>query len=439
MRVLLLADECNPGWASLPVVGFKLCRAIADHVDVVVATHVRNRPNITQTGFGRARVEYIDNEYVAAPLYRLARFLRRGDKVAWTANVALAYPSALAFEYEAWRKFGGALSRGEFDIVHRVTPMSPTIPSPMASWSPVPFVIGPLNGGLRWPAQFISELHREREWLTYVRGASRLLPYHRSTYDRAAAILAAFDHTAADLPAAARERVIKCPEVGIDPEMFVAPRGRSVHARVTFLFVGRLVPLKCVDVLVRAFASSETLRKHRLVIVGDGPERSRLESMIREYQLESCVELVGWKSQAEVGDIMRAADVFAFPSIRELGAGVVVEAMACGLPCVVVDYGGPGGLISETTGIKVKLGDKAWLEREFARELEQLALAPDRRVNLGRAAAQHAVTEYGWDAKARKIVHVYEWVLGRADRKPGLHATTQRVDQRAPTTCSQSS
>ena len=422
MRVLLLADDCNPGWASLPVVGFKLCRAIAEHADVVVATHVRNRPNITRAGFGRARVEYIDNEYVAAPLYQLARFVRRGDKVAWTANVALAYPSALAFEYEVWRRFGQALSRREFDVVHRVTPMSPTIPSPIASWSPVPFVIGPLNGGLRWPSQFTSELHREREWLTYVRGAHRLLPYYRATYARAAAILAAFDHTVADLPESARGRVIQCPEVGIDPELFASPRDRSVTDRVTFLFVGRLVPYKCADVLVHAFSMSEVLRRHRLIVVGDGPERARLGSMIREHKLESCVELRGWKDQAEVGELMRSSDVFAFPSIRELGAGVVVEAMACGLPCVVVDYGGPGGLISHTIGVKVKLGAKAWLEREFARELEQLALAPDRRAELGRAAARRALIEYGWDAKARKLLRVYEWVLGRADRKPELYA-----------------
>src|SRR5438445_12869396 len=112
MRVLLMADDCNPEWPSLPVVGFNLCRAIAEHADVVVVTHVRNRPNIVRAGFGRARVEYVDNEYIAAPLYRLAKFVRGGDKVAWTANVALAYPSALAFDREVRRRFGDELRQG---------------------------------------------------------------------------------------------------------------------------------------------------------------------------------------------------------------------------------------------------------------------------------------------------------------------------------------
>ena len=51
-------------------------------------------------------------------------------------------------------------------------------------------------------------------------------------------------------------------------------------------------------------------------------------------------------AEAEIGQLMRSSDILAFPSIRELGAGVVVEAMATGLPSIVVDYGGPGGLIN---------------------------------------------------------------------------------------------
>lgn len=420
MRVLLIANDCNPDWPSLPVVGFNLCRAIAEHADVVVATHVRNRSNISRVGLGRARVEYLDNEYIAAPLYRLSTLLRGGDKVAWTTNVALAYPSALAFDREVRRTFGSALARGEFDIVHRVTPMSPTTPSPVASWSSVPFVLGPLNGGLRWPTWFRRELRREREWLTYVRGAYRLLPYYRSTYRQAAAILAAFDHTRADLPKTAQAKVFDFPEVGFDPEIFAAPDRGSRSAPVIFLFVGRLVPLKCVDVLVEAFARYEELRRHRLVIAGDGPERTRLESMISEARLQGCVELVGWKTQSEIADLMRSADVFAFPSIRELGAGVVVEAMAAGLPCIVVDYGGPGGLVSGATGMKVALGEKPSLVRAFGEAMQTFADSPTLRLELGKAASARAHLVYSWDAKARKVLQIYEWLLGHRQNRPIL-------------------
>ncbi len=223
----------------------------------------------------------------------------------------------------------------------------------MARWSPAPFVLGPLNGGLKWPRAFHSELVREREWLSWLRSVYRIFPYHRSTFRDSDAILAAFEHTICDVPKRDLPRVFDVPEVGFDPNIFKPANSHRNHARKTILFVGRFVPYKLPQLAVRAFVIRPALRAHRLVMIGDGPERSAVEQLVRSHGLESCVDLLGWKSQAEVATLMREADIFAFPSIRELGAGVVIEAMACGLPCVVVDYGGPGGLISEGRGIKV--------------------------------------------------------------------------------------
>src|SRR4051812_13403014 len=111
MRILVLADNCNPEWPSLPVVGYKSALALAEHAEVVVATQIRNRPNIEKAGFGRAQVHYFDSEYVARPMYRLSRFLRGGIETAWTTAIALAYPGNLAFEWEVWKAFRGDLRR----------------------------------------------------------------------------------------------------------------------------------------------------------------------------------------------------------------------------------------------------------------------------------------------------------------------------------------
>lgn len=416
MRVLILADSCNPEWPSLPVVGYKATRAIAEHVDLVVATHVRNRQNIEKAGFGRAKVTYIDSEYVARPLFKLARLLRRGTETAWTTAMALSYPSYLAFEWEVWKAMRDQLRNGVFDLVHRITPMSPTLPSPMASWSPVPFVVGPLNGGLKWPAEFQKELVREREWMSYVRSAYRVLPYCQSTYRRSAAVLAAFRHTIEDLPKDVQSKAINFPEVGIDPGVFDRVAERPARKRKTILTAGRLVPYKLHEVVVRAFANRPSLHAHRLIIAGDGPERPAIERLIRGLGIQDRVELTGWVGQSQLAVLMHESDIFAFPSIRELGAGVVVEAMACGLACVVVDYGGPGTLIDADRGIKVPLGNKDQLTRGFGEALDRLIADEQTSGHLGSAARQHAMRFYTWDAKARKMLAVYEWVLGRGPR-----------------------
>jgi glycosyltransferase involved in cell wall biosynthesis len=416
MRVLILADDCNPDWPSLPVVGYKAARAIADYADVVVATHVRNRENIAKIGFGRANVRYIDSEYVARPMFRFAKLLRGGTETAWTTAVALAYPSYLAFEWEVWKEFRDELRRREFDVVHRITPMSPTLPSPMAKWSPVPFVLGPINGGLKWPPAFREELVREREWLSYVRAAHRALPYQSSTYRKSSVVLAAFRHTIDDLPTHARTKAVEFPEVGIDPEVFDQVVERPARRVKTILFVGRLVPYKLPQLVVRAFADHAALHAHRLVVVGDGPERPAIEQLIRHHGLADKVALLGWKTQSEVAALMREADIFAFPSIRELGAGAVVEAMACGLACVVVDYGAPGTLIDADRGIKVSLGNKQHLSQSFGKALERLVAEEGTTVRLGAAARKHVMRFYTWDAKARKTIAAYEWGLGRGPK-----------------------
>jgi glycosyltransferase involved in cell wall biosynthesis len=418
----MLAESCNPEWPSLPVVGFKACRAIADHADVVIATHVRNRSAISRQGCGRAELAFLDNEYVASPLFKLSKLLRGGTNVSWTMAIAASYLPYLAFEWEAWKRFGSELRAGRFDVVHRITPMSPAIPSPMAKWSPVPFVLGPLNGGLRWPAAFARELRREREFLTYARSAYKHLPYHRGTYEGAAAILVAFQHTMDDLPRSTLPRAIEFPEVGIDPELFHLGAAKRLGEPLTFLFVGRLVPYKCPDVAVLAFARSRALQRHRLVMVGDGPERERLASIVSEHRLESCVELAGWRGHHEIGEIMRSSDVFVFPSIRELGAGVVVEAMACGCAPVVVDYGAPSRLVTEICGIRVPLGSKQELVDGFAAALEALAEDPERRARLGKAAHRRAMRHFPWDTKARRTLEVYRWVTGERPDKPEFAA-----------------
>jgi glycosyltransferase involved in cell wall biosynthesis len=376
VRVLLLAEACNPEWPSLPVVAYKAARALAEHAEVTLATHIRNRAALEKTGAGRANVVYFDTEYVAAPMHRLASFLRGNEQHAQTLVVAMSWPSQVAFEWEVWRRFRRQLRGGDFDVVHRLSPMSPTLPSPIARWSPVPFVLGPVNGGLPWPPGFRQELRREREYLTYVRRAYKVLPFYRETYSRARAILAGFQHTIDDLPADARERTIDFPEVGIDPELFSWPGERPDEARLTFLFAGRLVPYKCPDIAIEAFANSEQLRRHRLVIVGDGPERGRLEGLVATHGLGDTVQILGKRTQAEVGELMRRANVFVFPSVRELGAGVVIEAMACGCVPVVVGYGGPAALVTAQTGRQVPLGSRGELVTAFQRELE--ALAKDR-------------------------------------------------------------
>jgi glycosyltransferase involved in cell wall biosynthesis len=415
MKVLLLAEQCNPEWPSLPIVGYKASLEISALVDVVVVTHIRNKENIDKVGLGKAEVIFIDNEYIAKYICKLAKFVR-GKKGGWTTSMAFNYPSYLAFEWEVLQALRGRIDAGEFDVIHRLTPMSPTLPSMIASKVNVPFVLGPLNGGLKWPKQFLGEMCKEREWLSPIRKIYKILPYSRSTFKSAAAILAGFDHTIQDLPSSMTDKVINFPEVGIDPLLFNSLGEREESAKKTILFASRLVPYKLPDVVIDAFINSPELQKHRLLIVGDGPLREEMETKVKKHNLSDVVIFLGWKTQIEVSQYMRTSDIFAYPTIRELGAGALVEAMACKMACIVVDYGASASLIDAQRGVKLALQDKRGITRELTTQLELLVNNPKRINDLSERAYEHVMRYYSWAEKARKTVGVYRWVLGKAEK-----------------------
>lgn len=417
MKVLILAEQCNPEWPSLPIVGYKASKAIAELIDCTVVTHIRNKANIEKSGFHNAEVIYIDNEYIAKPIYKLSRFIR-GNEGGWTTAMAFNYPSYLAFEWEAWKLLKDRINAEEFSLIHRVTPMSPTLPSIIATKTHTPFVLGPLNGGLKWPEHFHDERSKEKEWLSPIRNIYKYLPFRKTTLRKATAILAGFQHSIDDLPNEFREKIINFPEVGIDPQLFNNDSERTYQKKKKILFASRLVPYKLPDVVLQAFISSELLQQHELVIVGDGPMREEMEKKVKDYHLEHVIKFVGWKTQAEVSQYMRECVIFAYPTIRELGAGALVEAMACKMTPIVVDYGASAELVDQTRGIKLQLADKNEITKQMIIELEKLVSDNLRLKELSNNAYNHVMTFYAWQAKAKKSLQVYDWVLGNSSKKP---------------------
>jgi glycosyltransferase involved in cell wall biosynthesis len=417
IRVLLIAEACNPTWTSVPLVGYNLARALAARPDlrVTLVTHVRNRDGINTSDLPRlADIVYIDNEFIARPVYRLARLIRGGDQLGWTIDTAMAWPSYVVFEHMLRAKLGRRMQRGEFDLIHRITPLSPTAVSPLAGTTTVPMIAGPLNGGLRWPKEFPELIRREREWLVPLRNAYKLLPYHRSTYRHLAAVLTASRSTAAEIPRHFRGRQFHLPENGVDPARFpISDRWPEPAGRFRFVTAGRLVPYKGVSLTLEAIRRSPALQRCELTVIGDGPDRPAHERFIRENGLGECVKFLGQRPQAELAAEMWRSQVFVFPSLREFGGGVILEAMACALPCLVVDYGGPGELVSEATGVKLPMRPRNELVEELRLAMERMAADPDGCRRMGESAAAEVRRDHTWDAKAASVFPIYRQIIGR--------------------------
>lgn len=421
-RVLLIAEAANPEFVSVPLVGWSVARALSGVADVHLVTQIRNREAILRAGLAEGRdFTAIDSEKVAAPLYRAANKLRMGSGKGWTLMQAVSSFSYRYFEHVVWQKFGPALRAGEYDIVHRVTPLSPTAQSPIApkvKAAGVPFMLGPLNGGVPWPAGFDRERRREREWLSYVRGAYKLLPGREATLRAAAAILVGSRHTESEIPDAYREKCVYIPENAIDPERFNLRAAIPGEGPLRICFVGRLVPYKGADMLLEAAAPLVRAGRARIEIIGDGPMRADLEALTAREGITAGVTFHGWLEHREVQKVMASCSLLGFPSIREFGGGVVLEAMALGLAPLIVDYAGPGELVTPGTGFKVPIGPREQIIAGVRAELERLVDRPEEIAQAGAAAFDRVQEKFTWARKAEQIAEVYDWVLGRRADRP---------------------
>jgi len=298
-RVLLIAELADADMVSVPLVGWSHSQALAKVADVHIVTQIRHRNSFLKQGLIEGKdFTAIDSEAIARPLNKLGEFLSGGDNKGWTTKMAVSLPSYYYFEHLVWKKLKQKLRNGEFDLVHRLTPLTPSKPSIIVNKCHkynIPFIWGPISGGLPWPKGFDSHRKKEREWLSSIRDVYKLLPGYHASRKKASALVIASKNTWEQIPDKYLDKCIYLPENAIDPTRFSAKKKDSklMSAPVRLVFVGRLVPLKCVDILLESTAKLVKSGQVTIDIVGDGPEMSKLKSIVDESFLHQGVTFHG--------------------------------------------------------------------------------------------------------------------------------------------------
>jgi glycosyltransferase involved in cell wall biosynthesis len=423
-RVLVLAEAANPKWISVPMVGWKHVEAIADIADVHLVTHVRNRENILANGWPMDRSTFIGPTPVERYVEKIEDFLGGRNAMGGVTQTALGVPRYYQFEDEAWEVHGAQLRRGEYDIVHRVTPVSPGVPSTIAekvAETGVPFVLGPVNGGVPWPRGYEEERRREGEWIGRFRRAYRLLPGYGSVRKHSTAILVGSAAAWREMPRGYDDKLFYLPENAIDPARFSKQTAAYEQRPLRAAFVGRLVACKGTSMLVSAAAPLVREGKLVLDIIGDGPEREPLIEQVKSLGVTQGIRLDGWVPHDQLQDRLRQSAVFTFPSIREFGGGALMEAMMLGLVPVVVDYGGPSEIVEDACGFRVPLLERQEVVRRLGDVLQRLVAMPTGELReLGQRARQHILDNYSLAAKKEKTRAIYAWIKGDTKTRPAM-------------------
>ncbi len=416
MKVLMIVEQCNPDWPSVPLVAYNFYHEISQLVDVTLVTHERNRESLEKLHPGN-KIIYMPESNLTKKYYRLVESLVAKQRYIWPLYHTLAYPIYAEFNNNVYKNLKAEILRGDYDIVHALTPMMPRYPYKIVKvCKDTPFILGPVNGGVPFPPGFQETAKKEDANFNFLRAIGRaLIPGYAETYKKAHKILAGSTYTLQMLKgffAIPDNKISLFYENGITQEFFAEPKQPKKEGPIELLFAGRLVPYKCADVVIEALGKldRELQNKLRLTIVGDGPEKANLEARVRELELENKVFFAGWVKQEQTKEFYRKADIFCFPSIREFGGAVVMEAMAGGLPCIVADYGGIGEYVTPETGFKIEPVSREFLMQEVSEKIKLLVEDEPLRSNMSAKAIERA-KEFEWSYKAAEIVKIYEDVV----------------------------
>ena len=377
LRVLVSAYACEPDKGSEPGVGWNWVKQIAVYNDVWLLTRNNNSQSIERE-LETGRYKNIHPVYVDPPRY--LTFWKRQQR-----GVRAYY---YIWQFAAWREARRLHRNLHFDIGHHVSFVNDWIWTFFALM-PIPYVWGPIGSHPKSPAQLLpSSASRRMDFLryafqTFMRVADPL--YWLSAW-RASRIVVINGQLADNIPLRwlGRSKFVVEPAIGID-EMELPEHSPSTTIR-TYLFVGRLEPVKSPHLALQAFGRlcKDTDVDIRFTMVGEGSEKRRLEQIARDLGVESRVEFIDWLARSEVLRYFRDADVFLFPSM-EGGGMVVLEAMMLGLPVVCLNYGGPGEMVDSGSGCKVEVGDADTVITELASCMRQL-LDPEKVRQSGAVA-----------------------------------------------------
>src|SRR5579862_184613 len=394
MRILVSAYACTPGYGSEQGVGWHRVRQLARFHEVWAITRVKNRKPILEA---MAKEPMPNVHWIYHDLPRWARFWkkkRRGVHLYYYLWQMTAYLRARAVH----RSIG-------FDQVHHVTFVNYWMPSFLVLL-PVPFIWGPVGGGEAPPAGFWRFFSARGKAYEILRAIAQRIgerdPFLRLTARRASVALATTNDTAKRLTALGCRNVIIYSEAGLPQQdldlLGTLPIHRSSPFRIVSL--GDLLHLKGFELGLRAFARIHSrIPQSEYWIMGDGPERKRLETIACELGVSQSVVFWGRIPRSEVLRKLEQCDVLMHPSLHDSGGWVCLEAMAAGRPVLCLDIGGPGLQVTAQTGIKIPANSPEQAIVEMANSMEQLALDPELRIRMGEAGRERVRDLFAWDRK----------------------------------------
>jgi glycosyltransferase involved in cell wall biosynthesis len=339
-----------------------------------------------------------------------ARFWKRGQR-------------GVHFYYFLWQLGAYFLVRRlcrrvSIDLLHHVTFVNYWLGS-LLPLLPVPFVWGPVGGGESCPEVFRRSFGGQGRRYELMRSGARWLGEHnpalRVAARRVKISLAATTETKQRLQRLACGRVEVMSQVGMSAGEIAAlgslpgPRDGVFRA----LSMGRFLHWKGFHLGLLAFAAMHRqCRRSEYHLVGDGPERRRLERLAERLGVADSVRFWGLLPRSEALRHLGSCNVLVHPSLHDSGGWVCLEALAAGRPVVCLEAGGPATQVTPECGFLVRPGTPQQVVADMAGVLLELAADPGLQSRLGAEGRRRVAERFDWNVKGLQMNRLYEELVG---------------------------
>ena len=405
LKVLVVAAAVHPDKGSEPGLGWGWVQALSCHHDLwVIAGEREGNREAIELRLQRASELGRRIKFFYLPLAN-GRYLAR----VWPP---LYYRMYRRWHQQAFRVARQLEAEVGFDLVHQLNMQGYREPGYL--WRlHKPFVWGPVGGTANVPLRFASVLG-PREFLYHLAKVTineLQLRYH-SRVGKALARADGFvsstsDTRAAFLKVRGKDSVV-IQDTGSDKGAvpLARDRARDGSGVLRLAWSGLHVSRKALPILLRAVARLDRVRWH-LDIVGGGPMTARWRALACNLGVDPHCTWHGWLPKRDAIAVVAESDLFVFPSLHEANSTVVMEALACGVPVVCLDHCGMADVVTPDCGVKIPVTSVKEVVGRFAEAIGRLARNSDERRRLSAGAVQRAA-EFSWDAKAQKMLDVYE-------------------------------
>ena len=413
LKILLSAYACEPNKGSEPKTGWKWATILPKlgH-EVHVITRHNNKENI-ENYLAKNKIQNLYFYYFDYPSWFL-KIVKRKSR-AYTHFYYLIWQFGIYFLAKSLVK------KNKFDFIHHVTFCSIRYPSLLCLFN-VPFIFGPAGGGETIPRHLRKNLpfiDRINEFFRNISNCYiKISPLINLTFSKSSKIYVTSEESKRNIPSKYHFKTEIL--LALATDNFFPFSNSDLKKKNDFFhiyFCGRLIAWKGIYLALKTFSEIKKNNKNCILsIIGSGTNINKKElkqemQVKKEIQLlakkKNIDEFIKWPTilkREELFNYMKTCDLLLYPSMRESGGYVVLEAMTYGIPTVGLNLGGPGQLLDNECGVKIDVNYKNedQIIAEMVKAINHLIKFPDK-LNDKKIKTLKKAEEFSWKKKILKI------------------------------------